>query len=225
MRRSAKVSSPSAASATTARMTIAAYTPAALKVPCDCATSRPMPLVAPMYSPTMAPMRAKPKLTWRLGKIQEGAEGMTTWRVTRRPCAPRIRALDTRLRSASRAPWKALKKTGKKTSTTAEATLEAGPSPNQITKIGARTILGIELSTLMYGPSTSASKVIRPSAMPKTTPATTPTTQPSSASYSVYQICSPNEPSAVPCVTHVQIWSQIFEGMEKLKGSMTSARE
>lgn len=72
-----------------------------------------------------------------------------------------------------------------------------------MTKMGARTILGIELSTLMYGPSTSASKVIRPSAMPNTTPATTPMTQPNSASYSVYQICSPREPSAVPWVIQV----------------------
>lgn len=49
--------------------------------------------------------------------------------------------------------------------------------------------------------------------------------QPSSASWSVYQICSPSEPSAVPWVTQVDIWSQIFDGMEKLNGSMTSARD
>ena len=62
--------------------------------------------------------------------------------VTLRSLAPRMRALSTRLRSTSRAPWKALKKTGKNTRTTAEATLEAMPRPNQMTKIGASTIRG-----------------------------------------------------------------------------------
>ena len=45
-----------------------------------------------------------------------------------------------------------MKKTAKKTSTTAEATLEAGPRPNQITKSDASTMRGMALSTLMYGP-------------------------------------------------------------------------
>ncbi len=161
---------------------MAAYTPAALKVPWAAATSRPRPLVAPMYSPTMAPISAKPKLTCRLVKIQVVAAGMTTCKVTLRLSAPRMRALATRLRSTSRAPWKALKNTGKNTSTTAEATLEAGPRPNQIRKIGASTIRGMALSTLMYGPNTSARKRIRPSAMPSSTPPTTPITQPVRAS-------------------------------------------
>lgn len=65
---------------------------------------------------------------------------------------------------------------------------------------------------------------MRPRVMPRTTPETTPITQPNSASYIVYQICSQRDPWAVPCSAHSRIWSQIFDGIEKLKGSITLAR-
>ena len=56
-----------------------------------------------------------------------------------------------RLRSTSRAPWKALKKTTKNTSTTARTILELTPKPKATTKIDARTMRGMELPTLMKG--------------------------------------------------------------------------
>jgi hypothetical protein len=140
---------PSATSATIAMITIAANTPSALNVPCAWEISRPRPRCAPRNSPTIAPISAKPKLMCMLAMIHVIAEGSTTWRVTCRGEAPRIRALATRLRSTSRAPWKALKNTAKNTSTTASATFDVSPSPNQRMKIEPSTMRGIEFITLM----------------------------------------------------------------------------
>ena len=65
----------------------------------------------------------------RLARIQVNADGSTTCRVTCQRDAPRIRALDIRLRSTSRVPWKALKNTPKNTSTTASTTFELDAEP------------------------------------------------------------------------------------------------
>ena len=105
-----------------------------------------------------------------------------------------MRALLTRLRSTSRAPWKALKKTAKKTSTTAVATFEVMPRPNQMTKSEASTMRGIALAALMNGAHTSAGKRLRPSRMPRTTPPSAPMTKPSTASCRVVAICVQTEP-------------------------------
>src|SRR6266542_3374235 len=148
--------------------------PAASNVPWDVAMSRPSPLSAPVYSPTTAPMSAKPKAECSDARIQEVALGTTIVVSTPNRLAPRMRALLTRLRSTSRAPWKALKNTAKKTSTTAVATFEDRPRPNQITNSDARTMRGTALAALMNGAATSARKRARPSRMPSTTPATAP---------------------------------------------------
>src|ERR1700738_3499220 len=143
------VTTASATSATVARITMAAKTPLAVKVFWATTIINPTPLIAPRYSPTTAPTRANPKLTWRLAMIQLRAEGMITSVVMRRSSAPRMRALASRFLSTSRTPWKALKKTMKKTSTTASATFDCMPRPKAMTKIAPRTTRGIELAALM----------------------------------------------------------------------------
>ena len=65
--------------------------------------------------------------------------------------APSSRALAMRLRSTSRAPWKALKKTPKKTRTTARMTLDWMPKPKATVKIEPRMMRGIELAALRNG--------------------------------------------------------------------------
>ncbi len=92
---------------------------------------------------------AKPKLTCSDAKIQLIAEGTTTVRVNCQPRAPRICALASRLRSASRTPWKALANTTKNTITNDSATFDVSPSPKIMMKIGASTTRGTELITLM----------------------------------------------------------------------------
>ncbi len=79
-----------------------------------------------------------------------------------------MRALAIRLRSTSRVPWKALKKTEKKTSTTASATLPviAEAEPDDEHRRRARCA-GWSWRALMNGAITSASTRIRPSAMPQ----------------------------------------------------------
>src|SRR6266508_4580656 len=174
--------------------------PAASNVPWDVAMSRPSPLSAPVYSPTTAPMSAKPKAECSDARIQEVALGTTIVVSTPNRLAPRMRALLTRLRSTSRAPWKALKNTAKKTSTTAVATFEDRPRPNQITNSDARTMRGTALAALMNGAATSARKRARPSRMPSTTPAIAPSTNPPTASSSVTAIWAQIEPAEVPVV-------------------------
>src|SRR6266508_1591388 len=169
--------------------------PAASNVPWDVAMSRPSPLSAPVYSPTTAPMSAKPKAECSDARIQEVALGTTIVVSTPNRLAPRMRALLTRLRSTSRAPWKALKNTAKKTSTTAVATFEDRPRPNQITNSDARTMRGTALAALMNGAATSARKRARPSRMPSTTPAIAPSTNPPTASSSVTAIWAQIEPA------------------------------
>ena len=115
------------------------------KLFCEVRISRPSPWLAPRISPTSAPMSAKPKLMCRLARIQVNAEGSTTWRVTCQREAPRSAGVGDRLRSTSRDPWKALKKTPKKTSTTARITFDWMPNPNATVKIEPRMIRGIEL--------------------------------------------------------------------------------
>src|ERR1700704_440227 len=80
--------------ATTARITIAAKTPLALKVAPAVWISRPMPWYEPTNSPTTAPTSAKLKLVCRLAKIHVRAEGMITAVVMRCELAPRKGAID-----------------------------------------------------------------------------------------------------------------------------------
>src|SRR2546429_231387 len=144
--------------------------------------SWPRPAVAPNSSPTTAPTMARPKLMWRLARIQESADGMMISVVNRRLFAPRMRALATRLRSTSRTPWKALKKTTKNTRTTAVAALPESDRPNMMAKREPSTTRGMALAALMKGERTSASRSMRPNRMPKTTPRSEPTRKPSGAS-------------------------------------------
>src|SRR5438874_11574076 len=179
----------------------------------------------PMNSPTTAPTSAKPKLVWRLAMIQVSAEGKTTCVVIFRRFAPRIRAFAITSSSTSRTPWNALKKTTKKTSTNASATLDGSPRPSQMMKMEPRTTRGIEFAALMYGPSTSARSRTRPSARPQMTPAPTPIPKPLNASSTRIQTESQSGPSGVPCVCQIQILCAICEGLPKKNGSITFVRE
>ena len=58
-------------------------------------------------------------------------------------------ALARMLRSTSRTPWKALKKTTKNTSTAASRIFGSTPRPNATMKIEPSTIRGIALTILM----------------------------------------------------------------------------
>ena len=58
-------------------------------------------------------------------------------------------ALAIRLRSTSRTPWKALKKTPKNTSTMTSRIFDSMPSPKASTNTEPSTMRGIEFSTLM----------------------------------------------------------------------------
>ena len=131
--------------------------PAVSNVPCALLISSPRPALAPVYSPTTAPISANPNAACSDERIHEVALGSTIEPSTWARLAPRIRALLIRLRSTSRAPWKALKKTAKNTSTNAVATLDDMPRPNQITNSAASTMRGTALAALMNGASTSAS--------------------------------------------------------------------
>src|ERR1700694_3673424 len=172
MRFSSRVMSVSATRAMTATMTIPARTPFMSKLFWELLISSPRPWLAPRISPTRAPIRAKPKLMCRLARIQVKADGRTTCRVTCSREAPRIRALEIRLRSTSRVPWNALKKTPKKTSTTASTILDSTPNPKATVKIEPRMIRGMELATLMNGDIRSAISRLLPRA--STTPMTKP---------------------------------------------------
>src|SRR5439155_231442 len=83
---SSRVTPVSATIARIARMSIAAYTPFALKVPWAVAIIRPTPLRAPRYSPTIAPTRAKPKLVCRLAVIHDHANRQAKDRLLARDC-------------------------------------------------------------------------------------------------------------------------------------------
>src|SRR5438876_5121412 len=179
----------------------------------------------PMNSPTTAPTSAKPKLVWRLAMIHVRAEGSTTCVVTSRRLAPRMRAFAITSSFTSRTPWKALKKTTKKTRTKARATLDGSPSPSQMMKIEPSTTRGIEFAALMYGPSTSARRRIRPSATPKMTPPTTPKPKPSSASSTVIRMSSQSGPSGEPTVAQCQIFCAISDGRPKKNGSIVLVRD
>src|SRR6202048_4479110 len=148
-RSSIMVRSHSAISATTAITIIAANTPLESNEPWAVAISSPMPSRAPKNSPTMAPTSAKPKLTCRLARIHDSAEGITTARVICQSLAPRMRAFAIRFLSASRTPWNALANTTKNTITTASAIFDAAPKPNATMKIEPSTTRGIEFATLM----------------------------------------------------------------------------
>src|SRR5919199_1315112 len=194
--------------------------PAELNVPCEWAISRPRPLSAPVNSPTIAPIRAKPNAVCRLARIQDVALGSTIdVRIWRRS-APRMRALSTSVLSTSRAPWKALKNTAKNTRTTAVAILDDMPKPNQMTNSDASTMRGIALAPLMKGAQTSARNRLRPSSTPKTTPSAEPITKPTTASCSVTPICSQIEPCDVPSVNQVTSCDQMSLGREKMNGSI-----
>ena len=125
---------------------------------------------------------ASPKLMWRLARIHESADGMMISRVRRRLSAPRMRAFAIRLRSTSRTPWKALKKTTKNTSTTAVAALPQSERPNMIANREPSTTRGIAFAALMKGESVSASSSTRPSTIPKMTPSIEPMMKPTTAS-------------------------------------------
>ena len=81
--------------------------------------------------------------------IHVSADGRTTCVVTFVRLAPRMRAFAITSSLTSRTPWKALKKTTKKTSTNASATFDGRPRPSQMMKIEPRTTRGIELAALM----------------------------------------------------------------------------
>src|SRR5579885_10498 len=223
-RRSSDVISASISKATIARINIAAKTPLLLKVPIAVWISKPIPWTDPRNSLTTAPTRAKLKLVCKLAMIHVRADGRITCVVSWRWLAPRMRALASRLRSTSRTPWKALKKTIKNTITTDSATFDWMPNPSPIMKIGPRTTRGIEFSALIYGPRTSDKKRYCPRTTPKMTPRTTPITKPMMVSSKVTATCSHNGPCAVPCVTHVTICVQIPLGCPQKKGSITPVR-
>lgn len=185
---SSLVISHSAVSAMTAITNIVANTPLGSKLFWAVLMTSPSPLWAPSTSPTRAPTMAKPKAVCRLAMIQVSAEGTTTWRTTCIGEAPSTRALARMLRSTSRTPWKALKKTTKNTSTAASSTLGVSPMPNATTKIEPSTIRGMAFTILMYGPNTSARNRFWPSATPRTMPATEPKMNPNSASRRVVSI-------------------------------------
>src|SRR5450759_3243400 len=148
-RRSSRVMRNSARSGITAVRTMQASTPLWLKLPWADLIRLPSPRSAPRNSPTMAPMIANPKLTCRLARIQVNADGMTTSVVIFQREAPSSLALAIRLRSTSRVPWKALKKTPKKTRTMTSSTLEVRPRPKATTNSDPSTMRGMELATLM----------------------------------------------------------------------------
>src|SRR5215813_3703611 len=156
--------------------------------------------------------------------IQDSAEGRMTSMVRRREPAPRMRALAIRLRSTSRTPWKALKKTTKKTRTAAVATLERRSRPSDMANSAPSTTRGIEFAALMKGAKTSDSIRLRPSSTPATMPSAVPTTKPSTVSSMVTATCCQSGPRAVPWVIHVYIRLAIPEGMPKKKGSTMLSR-
>ena len=92
---------------------------------------------------------AKPKALCRLAMIQVRADGTMTCRMICICEAPSTLALARMLRSTSRTPWKALKKTMKNTSTAASRIFGSTPMPNATMKIEPRTIRGIALTILM----------------------------------------------------------------------------
>src|SRR5712691_7396600 len=147
--------------------------------------------------------------------IQERADGMMISVVSCRLPAPRIRAFATRLRSTSRTPWNALKKTTKKTRMAAVATLDLMSRPSEIANRAPTTTRGIAFAPLMYGERTSESNRLRPSAMPMTTPRSDPTTKPPTVSSMVVTTCTQSGPSSVPCVVQTQSLSAISEGWAK----------
>ena len=178
--------------------------------------SSPRPLSAPVYSPTIAPISAKPNAVCRLARIQVVALGSTIEvRICRRE-APRIRALSTRVRSTSRAPWKALKKTAKKTRTTAVATLrghaEAEPDDEQRREHDPRDgVGGLDERARTRRRGSGCGRAGRRGRCP----APSRSAKPITASSRVTRICSQIEPCAVPSVNQVTSWSQMSIGREK----------
>jgi hypothetical protein len=94
-------------------------------------------------------MIAKPNAVCRLAMIHVSAEGIVTCRATCRGEAPSTFTFATRFWSTSRTPWKALKKTMKKTRTAASSTFGKVPRPKATMKIAPRMIRGIELRILI----------------------------------------------------------------------------
>lgn len=92
---------------------------------------------------------AKPKALCRLAMIHVSAEGRMTCRVVCIREAPSTLTLARTLRSTSRTPWKALKKTMKNTSTAASRIFGVTPIPKATMKIEPRTMRGIALTILM----------------------------------------------------------------------------
>ncbi len=80
-------------------------------------------------------MMAKPNAVCRLAMIQVSADGIVTCRATCSGEAPSTLTLATRFGLTSRTPWKALKKTMKKTRTAASSTFGKVPSPKATRKI------------------------------------------------------------------------------------------
>src|SRR6267378_470416 len=186
--------------------------------------SSPSPWVAPKSSPTTAPTSASPKRVCRLATIHERADGMRISVVSWRSPAPRMRAFAIRLRSTSRTPWNALKKTTKKTRTAAVAIFDLMSSPSETAKRAPSTTRGIAFAALMYGPRTSDSSRFRPSATPKTTPRIDPTMNPPTASSMVTSACSQSGPSSVPWVIQYQSLSATAVGCDVKKGSIQPSR-
>src|SRR5712692_9233162 len=86
------------------------------------------------------------------------------------------------------------------------------------------TTRGMALAPLMYGPSTSESSRLRPSATPKMTPRIEPTMKPPTVSSMVTSTWSHSGPRSVPCEIQIQSLSAIADGCDQKKTSTQPRR-
>jgi hypothetical protein len=105
--------------------------------------NHPMPSVAAMYSPMIAPITPNGTAILRPRRIDGSAAGTMTRRVMAAPRAPMIRAMLMYSSVTPRTPANVLKKTMKKTPMTTTATFDSSPIPNRSTNSGAIAILGM----------------------------------------------------------------------------------
>src|ERR1700674_179363 len=86
------------------------------------------------------------------------------------------------------------------------------------------TTRGMALKPLMYGPSTSASSALRPSATPKMMPRIEPTTKPPTVSCMVTSTWSHRGPRSVPWVIQIQSLAATADGCDQKKTSIQPSR-
>src|SRR6266850_4099060 len=154
----------------------------------DSMIRRPMPRSAPMNSPTMTPISAKEIAGDSEANTQAMVAGITTVRVICHSLAPSSRATLIKPSSIERAPSKVLKNTRNTTTIHDVTTFDVSPMPNASTMIGARAILGMELTAVMKGWKMALSRSERPRISPTTKPLDTPVTKPKKVFFSVMAV-------------------------------------